>query len=103
MPAGTSCSEIAATIDVLPTFAELAGAAVCGIVCALLTAAPAQSWYVGDAGRDIEAGRAAGCVTVGALYGYLHPEDPPESWQADLTIDTPEQLLDLINDDSDAS
>ena len=71
--------------------------------CALLAAAPAQSWCVGDAGRDIQAGRAAGCVTVGALYGYLHPEDPPESWQADLTIDTPEQLLDLMNDDSDAS
>jgi phosphoglycolate phosphatase len=71
--------------------------------CALLATEPAQSWYVGDAGRDIQAGRAAGCVTVGALYGYLHPEDPPESWQADLTIDAPEQLLDLMNDDSNAS
>lgn len=68
--------------------------------CALLGTKPGHSWYIGDAGRDIQAGRAAGCVTVGALYGYLHPDDPPESWQADLTIDAPEQLLDLMNDDS---
>ena len=68
--------------------------------CALLGTEPGHSWYIGDAGRDIQAGRAAGCVTVGALYGYLHPDDPPESWQADLTIDAPEQLLDLMNDDS---
>jgi phosphoglycolate phosphatase-like HAD superfamily hydrolase len=42
-------------------------------------------------------------VTVGALYGYLHPEDPPDAWQSDLTIDKPEQLLDLLNDDSSAA
>ena len=71
--------------------------------CELLGCEPANTWYVGDAGRDIEAGRAAGCVTIGALYGYLHPEDPPEAWQSDLTIDVPEQLLDLLDDDSSAA
>ncbi len=65
--------------------------------CAQVGSRPTQTWYVGDAGRDMQAGRAAGCVTIGALYGYLHPEDPPESWQTDLTIDTPEQLLDLLD------
>jgi phosphoglycolate phosphatase len=71
--------------------------------CELLDCEPKRTWYIGDAGRDIEAGRAAGCVTVGALYGYLHPEDPPDAWQSDLTIDKPEQLLDLLNDDSSAA
>ncbi len=70
--------------------------------CRILGCRPERTWYVGDAGRDIEAGRAAGCVTIGALYGYLHPDDPPEAWDADLTIDTPEQLLALLDDGTHA-
>ncbi len=68
--------------------------------CSLLDSTPAASWYVGDAGRDIQAGKAAGCLTIAALYGYLHPEDPPDGWQADLTIQSPGQLLDLLDNDS---
>jgi len=64
--------------------------------CALLSTDPTQTWYVGDAGRDMQAGRAAGCTTVGALYGYVHPQDPSEQWQCDLTIAHPEQLLTLL-------
>jgi len=71
--------------------------------CKLLDCKPSRTWYVGDAGRDMQAGRAAGCVTVGALYGYLHPDDPPVDWQSDLTVDTPEQLLDLLGNDVHAS
>ena len=64
--------------------------------CTGLGLAPEDTWYVGDAGRDMVAGRAAGCVTIGALYGYLHPDDPPESWQSDLHVDSPGQLLQLL-------
>jgi phosphoglycolate phosphatase len=67
--------------------------------CRLLHSDPCDTWYVGDAGRDMQAGKAAGCITIGALYGYLHPEDPPHTWQTDLTIDQPEQLLDLLPND----
>jgi len=67
--------------------------------CALLDTDPSQSWYVGDAGRDMQAGRAAGCTTVGALYGYIHPDDPTAQWPCDLTIEHPEQLLSLLRDD----
>ena len=67
--------------------------------CRLLHSDPCDTWYVGDAGRDMQAGKAAGCITIGALYGYLHPEDPPHTWQTDLTIDHPEQLLDLLPND----
>lgn len=66
--------------------------------CELIDRAPEATWYVGDAGRDMDAGRAAGCVTVGALYGYLHPQDPAGAWQSDFTIDHPGQLLDLLSD-----
>lgn len=53
-----------------------------------------QCWYVGDAERDIEAGRRAGMTTVLAGFGYLGETDQPELWQADLRI---EQLSELIN------
>jgi phosphoglycolate phosphatase len=67
--------------------------------CSLIGRAPDDTWYIGDAGRDMQAGRAAGCTTVAALYGYIHPDDPPEHWESDLTIDGPEQLLDLLRND----
>ncbi len=67
--------------------------------CALLGCDPRRAWYVGDAGRDMLAGKAAGCTTVGALYGYLHPADPPDAWQSDLMISDPGQLFELLLDD----
>lgn len=57
--------------------------------------APADCWYVGDDLRDIQAGRAAGMVTVGACWGYCgHSE--PVSWEADALADTPLDVLELI-------
>lgn len=53
-----------------------------------------QCWYVGDAERDIEAGRRAGMTTVLAGFGYIGETDQPELWQADLRI---EQLSELIS------
>jgi phosphoglycolate phosphatase-like HAD superfamily hydrolase len=48
----------------------------------------------------MQAARAAGCVAVGALYGYLHPEDPPNRWDADLMIEQPGQLIDRLHDEA---
>ncbi len=45
--------------------------------------APEQSVYVGDAERDIAAGRAAGMATIAAIYGYIVDGDDPIRWQAD--------------------
>jgi len=44
---------------------------------------PASAIYVGDAARDIEAGRAAGMATVAVGYGYISSEDNPNEWGAD--------------------
>jgi phosphoglycolate phosphatase len=57
---------------------------------------PALCWYVGDAERDIQAGKAAGMRTVVALYGYLAETDQPAAWGADKTINEPLDLLGLI-------
>jgi phosphoglycolate phosphatase len=59
----------------------------------LIRVAPEHCVYVGDAERDIQAGRAAGMRTVIAAYGYLSADDAPERWNASGIIDHPEQLL----------
>ena len=60
-----------------------------------LQLAPADCWYVGDDLRDIQAGRAAGMPTIAAAWGYCgHVE--PESWEADVLLHDPLQLLELI-------
>ena len=46
--------------------------------------------------RDIVAGRAAGMRTVAASYGYLGEKTQIGSWGADLHIDSPLKLLQLL-------
>ncbi|QEL55835.1 HAD family hydrolase [Chromobacterium paludis] len=54
---------------------------------------PEHCMYVGDAERDIQAGRNVGMKTVLVNWGYFTPEDRPEAWGADIDIDHPLQLL----------
>ena len=54
--------------------------------------APETCWYVGDDLRDIEAGRAAGMVTVACAWGYCGNIEPA-SWGADYVLETPAALL----------
>ncbi|XLM19791.1 HAD-IIIA family hydrolase, partial [Chromobacterium piscinae] len=51
--------------------------------------APQQCMYVGDAERDIQAGRNVGMKTVLVNWGYFSAEDKPEQWGADVDIDHP--------------
>lgn len=60
-----------------------------------LNLAPEQCWYVGDDARDIDAGRAAGMVTVACRWGYCGSSDPAH-WGADYLHDTPTELLTLL-------
>jgi N-acetyl-D-muramate 6-phosphate phosphatase len=57
---------------------------------------PSRSIYVGDARRDIEAGRAAGTTTVAALYGYVEPGQNPADWEADHVVGSPLDLIALL-------
>jgi N-acetyl-D-muramate 6-phosphate phosphatase len=57
--------------------------------------APEQCWYVGDDMRDIEAGRAAGMVTVACSWGYCGSVEPV-TWGADYLVETPLDLLRAI-------
>ena len=90
--------------------AERAAALVCGDTVAhpkphraplmeaarRLGLAPERCAYVGDDRRDVDAGRAAGMLTVVAAWGYLGDGDAPDEWGADHLIERPDELLGLI-------
>jgi N-acetyl-D-muramate 6-phosphate phosphatase len=57
--------------------------------------APEHCWYVGDDQRDVEAGRAAGMITVACAWGYCGEVDPA-TWGADYLLDTPTDLLETL-------
>jgi len=57
--------------------------------------APETCWYVGDDLRDIEAGRAAGMVTVACAWGYCGNIEP-STWGADYVLETPAALLAVL-------
>ena len=59
-------------------------------------AAPARTIYVGDARRDIEAGRAAGMATIAAAYGYITDDDNPNLWEADNMVASTEELAKIL-------
>jgi 2-phosphoglycolate phosphatase len=64
--------------------------------CEIIGIAPEQSIYVGDAARDIEAGIAAGMMTVAATYGYITAEDDPTDWNAHEMVHDIEELTHLV-------
>lgn len=57
---------------------------------------PSEMIYVGDARRDIEAGRAAGMITVAVGYGYIEADDDPRLWGADKYAANTMDLVALV-------
>jgi len=58
--------------------------------------APEACLYIGDAERDIVAGKRANMRTMVALYGYIETDSDPLEWQADSYIDSPTEILDWV-------
>jgi phosphoglycolate phosphatase len=52
--------------------------------------------YVGDAPRDIEAGRHARMATIVAAYGYIRADLDVSEWGADLIVRRPRDLAAAI-------
>ncbi len=67
------------------------------LACSQIDVNPKNCVYVGDAERDIVAGKAAGMKTVVALFGYIDKADKPCEWGADALIRTPAELLSFLN------
>lgn len=66
--------------------------------CESLDIAPQRAIVVGDALRDVSAGRLAGTSTLVALFGYICAEDEPTRWGADGLIGHPGELLRWLPD-----
>jgi phosphoglycolate phosphatase len=56
------------------------------LACERIGVAPEGCLYVGDAERDIEAGRRAGMRTLAAGFGYISDRDQPGLWGADGVV-----------------
>jgi N-acetyl-D-muramate 6-phosphate phosphatase len=57
---------------------------------------PKKCVYVGDDLRDIEAGKAAGMITIAAAYGFCGASEP-QHWGADHILNSPSDLLLLLS------
>ncbi|CUS48922.1 MAG: phosphoglycolate phosphatase Gph [Idiomarinaceae bacterium HL-53] len=62
-----------------------------------LGVAPEHCLYLGDAQRDIEAGKRAQMRTVLVNWGYFSEDEKPELWGADYRIDHPTDLFSLLD------
>lgn len=65
--------------------------------CAQTGSQPQECVFVGDAERDIQAGREAGMRTLVALFGYISKDETPQNWGADGMIRRPRELLDWLD------
>ncbi|OGI42299.1 MAG: phosphoglycolate phosphatase [Candidatus Muproteobacteria bacterium RBG_16_64_11] len=65
--------------------------------CALAGSHPDQCLYVGDAERDVTAGKMAGMPTLVALFGYIGDNERPQDWGADGLVQTPAGILEWLN------
>ncbi len=66
------------------------------LACRQLDLDPRTVLFVGDDLRDIESGRAAGSRTAAVRYGYIHPEDNPDHWGADVVVEHPLELRNVL-------
>jgi phosphoglycolate phosphatase len=67
------------------------------LACERAGSRPEECVYVGDAERDIRAGREAGMKTLVALFGYISSDESPATWGAEGMIRTPQEILDWLN------
>ncbi|NOY62676.1 MAG: HAD-IA family hydrolase [Gammaproteobacteria bacterium] len=60
--------------------------------CRLAASRAPHCVYIGDAERDIQAGRRAGMRTIVALFGYIDANDTPSNWGADYLVQAPHEI-----------
>jgi len=66
------------------------------IACELMNITSENVIYVGDACRDIKAGKDAKMTTITAKYGYIKHNDDPNLWGADFNAASPSDLSNLV-------
>lgn len=66
--------------------------------CRLLKQDPHHCLYIGDAAIDVAASKAAGTLSLVALYGYIMAGENPYDWQADGYINQPLEIMEWLVD-----
>lgn len=66
------------------------------LACKQMNINPRNTLYIGDAERDIKAGRLAGLKTIACAYGYIMETDDINHWRADAIVYKPSELLDTF-------
>ena len=64
--------------------------------CKQAETSPEFAMYVGDAERDIVAGKKAGLETIAVTYGYIPPDEFPDKWGANHIAHSPGQVADIL-------
>ncbi len=64
--------------------------------CEIMGATPAQTLYLGDDLRDMQAANAAAMPGIIASYGYVGPDASIANWNAKGSVDTPAELLSFL-------
>ena len=68
------------------------------LACEQAGSRASECLYVGDAQRDIEAGRNAGMATLIAGFGYIPEDKDLTTWNADGIVDSPQDILVWLDD-----
>lgn len=66
------------------------------MACRGLGVNAAEVVFVGDDLRDVQASRAAGCLTAAALWGYLGDDEDATTWKADVMLRSPGDLFEQL-------
>lgn len=66
------------------------------LACQQCGCEPSEAIYFGDHARDIEAGRAAGMLTVACEWGYIDPSENIDHWNADFRLRSAEEIPALL-------
>lgn len=61
--------------------------------CKLINQKPQNTLYIGDFETDVLASRAAGMPCMAVTYGYYPSHTHPNNWNADFTVDHPNDIL----------
>ncbi len=66
--------------------------------CELISCSATNSVYIGDAERDIVAGKSAGMLTCAALFGYIGTQDSPDTWGADKLAASTQEIISWLQE-----
>jgi phosphoglycolate phosphatase len=66
------------------------------LACEKIGAGVNETIYVGDHRRDIESARNAQMPSIACTYGYVHSDDPCETWGADFIVHRADQIIPIL-------